>query len=123
MALYFLQRVVVYQKSDFTYGVLVCEDREALRYYETDLTLYYYVGMKEYHVTVCEQTSKAFQKVRVRYPKERPEKGHLYTVGDFWFLSMLWMLFPVMLWGAFVFTLLEEDGRLIVSWRNAEKQK
>lgn len=123
LALYFLQRVAVYQKSGFTHGVLICEDREALRYYETDLTLYYYVGMEEYQVTVCEKTEMAFRKVRVRYPQGHPEKGHLYTVGDFWFLSMLWLLFPVMLWGAFVFTLLEEGGRLVVSWGNTEKQK
>lgn len=116
-SLYFFQRWVTYSRSEFTHGVLICEDRSALKYYETDMTLYYYVGMREYHVTVTENTNRAFQKVEVRYLPEKPERGHIYRAGDFWFLSMLWMIFPVMLWIAFVFTLLREDGFVVLTWR------
>ena len=107
--LYFAQRISTYIRSDFTQGTLVCDDLNELKQYEADMTLYYYVGAKEYSVPVFTQTELAYQPLKVRYLKNHPERGHIYTVGSYWFLSMLWLLAPIMLWGALVFASFVDD--------------
>ena len=111
--LFFAQRISTYIRSDFTQGTLVCDDLNELKQYEAEMTLYYYVGAKEYSVKIFTQTELAYQPLKVRYLKSRPEKGHIYTVSSYWFLSMLWLLAPIMLWGALVFAILvDEKGEL-----------
>lgn len=111
--LYFGQRISTYFRSDFTQGTLVCDDLDELKQYEADMTLYYYVGAKEYSVKVFTQTELAYQPLKVRYLKSRPEKGHIYTVSNYWFLSMLWLLAPIMLWGALVFAILVDENGVL----------
>ena len=130
LGLYFAQRYTTYKNSGFTHGVLFCENPFEEHVYEEEMILYYYIGQKEYSVTVVGAVKDANRRIDVRYPKDKPERGRVYTFFDFWIVSALWLLIPLMLWGAFVFTLLEEDGRLVVTWvpwrkagDNAEKQK
>lgn len=123
--LFFAQRVSTYIRSDFTQGTLVCDDLNELKQYEADMTLYYYVGAKEYSVPVFTQTELAYQPLKVRYLKSHPERGHIYTVGSYWFLSMLWLLAPIMVWGALVFAILvDEKGELEIRFarRNAQME-
>ena len=114
LAIFFLQRVYVYRNSAFTHGMMVCKDARDRQNYEADMILYYYIEGKEYSTEVREATENAYKELTVRYPKENLKKGRIYTTGRFWFLSMLWLLFPVMIWGAFVFTKFKENSRMEV---------
>lgn len=111
MGLFVLQRVLTYHRSEFTHGILLCKNPDDLQYYEAEMELHYYIGMKEYVTEVFLPTELAYRPVTVRYLPDKPEKGRLYTVRDFWFLSALWLLLPTMVWGALVFTLLRENQR------------
>lgn len=130
LCLYFAQRYSTYRNSGFTHGVMFCEHPFDEHFYEEEMILYYYIGEKEYAVPVLGAVKDANRCVDVRYPKNKPGRGRVYTFSDFWIVSALWLLLPLMLWGAFVFTLLEEEGRLVVTWmsgkrkaRDAENQK
>ena len=114
VGLYFLQRGVTYHRSEFTHGILICKNPEDAQYYEAEMELHYYIGMKEYVTETTQPTVLAYRPVTVRYLPDKPDRGRLYTMRDFWFVSALWLLLPTMLWGAFVFTLLNENGRLVV---------
>ena len=130
LGLFLAQRFYTYSHSEFTHGVLFSDQPFTTHYYEEELILYYYVGCKEYAVPVMADGRQVNKRVRVRYPEGKPEQGDVYQPWRFWGVSALWLLFPLMLWGAFVFTLLDEDGRLSVTWvrrheqgRDTEKQK
>lgn len=115
LGLFALQRVLTYQRSEFTHGILLCKNPDDLKYYEAEMELHYYIGMKEYVTEVFLPTEQAYHPVTVRYIPDKPEKGRLYTVHDFWFLSALWLLLPTMVWGALVFTLLRENQQAKIS--------
>jgi len=119
LALYAVQRVTTYRESEFTHGILLCTNPDDLKLYEAEMELHYYVGMKEYVTHETMPTQLANRQVVVRYKEKNPEKGKLYIPADFWFLSMLWLLFPTMVWGAFVFTILNEDGRLKITLKKS----
>ena len=115
LGLFVLQRVLTYHRSEFTHGILLCKNPDNLKYYEAEMELHYYIGMKEYVTEVFLPTELAYRSVTVRYLPDKPEKGRLYTVHDFWFLSALWLLLPTMVWGALVFTLLRENQQAKIS--------
>ena len=115
LGMFVLQRGLTYHRSEFTHGILICKNLEDAQYYEAEMELHYYIGMKEYVTEVFLPTELAYRPVTVRYLPGKPEKGRLYTIRNFWFLSALWLLLPTMVWGAFVFTLLNENGRLKVT--------
>lgn len=121
LALFVLQRGLTYHRSEFTHGILLCKNPDDLQYYEAEMELHYYIGMKEYVTEVFLPTELAYRPVTVRYLPDKPEKGRLYTVRDFWFLSALWLLLPTMAWGALVFTLLRENQRAQFSIGRKEK--
>lgn len=123
VGLYFLQRVLTYHRSEFTHGILLCKNPDDLQYYEAEMELHYYIGIKEYVTEVFLPTELAYRPVTVRYLPDKPEKGRLYTVRDFWFLSALWLLLPTMVWGALVFTLLTENGRIQFGLAMRTKEK
>ena len=111
MILAFLgQRIYVYDHSSFTYGVLCFKEPDDRQYYETDMILYYYVDSKELTKEVHLRTSLAYEKVSVYYPIGKPEKAKVYTITDFWCVAALWLLLPLMLWGAIVFTFFRENS-------------
>lgn len=118
---FFIQRVCVYCKSDFTHGMMLCKNVEECHHFEADMILYYYIDGKEYSTELRESPQNAYKELKVRYLKDKPQKGFIYTVGGFWFLSMLWLLFPVMVWGALVFTKFKENSRVEVTWKKTEK--
>lgn len=121
VGLYFLQRGVTYHRSEFTHGILICKNIEDVQYYEAEMELHYYIGMKEYVTETTQPTQLAYRPVTVRYLSDKPDRGRLYTVRDFWFVSALWLLLPTMLWGALVFTLLRENQRARFSIGRKEK--
>lgn len=108
VSLFFIIRILTYRNSEFTHGVVVCPIDSANNNDEIEYTLYYYVGMKEYSVTKYEIPDIANQEVVVFYPKGHPEKGDIYTITHFWFVAALYMLLPLMIWFAFIFTWLKE---------------
>ncbi|MBO4646109.1 MAG: hypothetical protein J5642_06295 [Bacteroidales bacterium] len=122
LAGYFGQRTYSFLHRSFTHGSLACIDTEDLKYREADMILYYYVNGKEYHVTTHESTELAYRPLEVCFPTDAPDKGSIYTIGRFWVLPLLWLLLPLMFWGAFVFTLLREDGKLEIRFSCARKE-
>ncbi len=123
LILFAINRVRVYNNSNFTHGVLVCPTESLDERHDVELTLYYYVGMKEFTVTKYDVPVEVNQIVMVRYPKDQPEKGTIYTVLDFWFVSALYLLLPLMLWFAFVFSWLDENGKVEVKFIRRMRQK
>lgn len=117
LILFYLQRLFVYKHSQFTYGIVIYDQAVEDEENEVEMDLYYYIGMNAYHKKVMENTSLANQNVVVRYFPKKPYKGKIYTPARFWLVDTLWMLFPLMLWTAFVFTLLNEDMKLEIDWR------
>lgn len=117
LILFYLQRLFVYKHSQFTYGIVIYDQAVEDEENEVEMDLYYYIGMNAYHKKVMENTSLANQNVVVRYFPKKPYKGKIYTPARFWLVDVLWMLFPLMLWTAFVFTLLNEDMKLEIDWR------
>ncbi|MBQ7550605.1 MAG: hypothetical protein IJT04_03650 [Bacteroidales bacterium] len=117
LILFYLQRLFVYKHSQFTYGIVIYDQAVEDEENEVEMDLYYYIGMNAYHKKVMENTSLANQNVVVRYFPQKPYKGKIYTPARFWLVDALWMLFPLMLWTAFVFTLLNEDMKLEIDWR------
>ncbi len=117
LILFYLQRLFVYKHSQFTYGIVIYDQTVEDEENEVEMDLYYYIGMNAYHKKVMENTSLANQNVVVRYFPKKPYKGKIYTPARFWLVDALWMLFPLMLWTAFVFTLLNEDMKLEIDWR------
>lgn len=95
----------------------MCDSTITEEDYEAEMDLYYYVGMHVYNKKVNETTDLANKSITVRYPKKHIEKGKIYIPSRFWGVSVLWLLFPIILWTAFVFTLLNEDMKLEVDWR------
>lgn len=96
----------------------MCDAEIAEEDYEAEMDLYYYVEMQVFHKEITETTDLANQPVTVRYPKKSAEKGKIYIPSRFWGVSALWLLFPIILWTAFVFTLLNEDMKLEMDWRH-----
>lgn len=110
LVLFYAQRVFVYQRSAFTHGMMVCDNLEDRKLYDADMTLHYYVEGKEYTTQLRGDTRLAYKELCVRYPKTNVEKGRIYSIGKFWFFPLLWLLFPLMLWGGFVFTKFRENS-------------
>ena len=119
---YFAQRAYVYHNSEFTHGIFVCDNPDDLHLYEADMTLHYYVDGKELEVATRDETKLAFKEVQVRYPQDAPEKGRYYTPGRFWGVAALWLLIPLMLWGAIVFTLFNENAGLQLFFSKKSKE-
>lgn len=116
LLLFFINRVWVYRNSEFTYGVLVCPPELLEETREVELTLFYYVEMHEYKVTIHDVPQDVNRQVIVRYPKDNPEKGRLYTVFNFWGVSAFFLTIPLIPWLAFVFTFLRENEHLKVKF-------
>ncbi|MBQ4355441.1 MAG: hypothetical protein II757_02145 [Bacteroidales bacterium] len=120
LAVYFAQRAYVYQHSAFTHGMLVCDDPLDLKFYEADMTLHYYVDGREYTVEVRDDTRLAFKELQIRYPQGKPDKGRIYSTSRFWVLPALWLLIPLMLWGAFIFTYFRENSGIQITYEKKE---
>lgn len=115
LGIYFAERAFVYQRSAFTHGMLVCDDVLDLKFYEADMQLCYYVNGKEYKVAMREDTKLAYKELSVRYRPDKPEKGHIYSTARFWVIPMLWLLAPLMFWGAFIFTHFRENSGIEIT--------
>lgn len=107
----------MYKHSLFTYGIVTYDQQIDEEADEVEMDLYYYIGMTVYHKKVMEAPDMANRNVVVRYFPKKPQRGKIYTPARFWLIDAIWMLFPIMLWTAFVFTLLNEDMKLEVDWR------
>lgn len=110
---YFVLRTRTYKQSEFTVGV-VMNDQQNKPTFAGDIlmNLYYFIDTEEYCVPTYQYPEKENAIVCVRYKPESPEKGSIYTRGDFWFLSMLWLLIPLMVWAALVLSFIDENDRV-----------
>jgi len=113
-AVYFFICYYIYSHSIYTDGVLIWDKPFAIHNDGTaSMTLCYYVDMKEYSVPVETSLANANQKVIVRYFPNHPEKGKIYNRNDFWFLNMLWLILPIMLWSAFILSFMKDSAMLV----------
>lgn len=111
--IYFAIQYHTYKKSLFTHGVVVYQfplqfSIDGL----ATMALYYYVDMHEYEVLIDLPVEKANQEVVVRYLPDAPDKGTIYTPVDFWFINMFWLLLPLIIWIAFIFTFMTPAGKI-----------
>lgn len=123
---YFLQRTRAFRQSEFVVGVVVNDEQNEPTFTgEIMMNLYYFVGADEYCVPTYQYPEKENSIVTVRYKASSPEKGDIYTRGEFWLLNMLWLILPMMLWTAFVLSFIEERDKVEfeVSRRESCKNK
>lgn len=115
LSIYFYIQYNTYTKSLFTHGVVVYTPSAEIN---ADglipMTLHYYVDMKEFEVTVEVPLEMANKAVTVRYLPEKPHNGKIYDFNDFWLISMLWLVVPLMLWTAFLFTAMTPSGKIAI---------
>ena len=111
---YFVMRVRTYKQSEFTVGVVMNDQQNKPTFAgDIEMNLYYFIGEEEYCVPTYQYPDKENSIVCVRYLPESPEKGSIYTRGDFWFLKMLWLLLQLLVWAAFVLSFFDENDQVI----------
>lgn len=110
---YFVLRARTYKQSEFTVGVVMNDQQNKPTFAgDIEMNLYYFIGDEEYCVPTYQYPDKENSIVCVRYKPESPEKGSIYTRGDFWFLKMLWLLLPIMVWAALVLSFVDEYDKV-----------
>lgn len=110
---FFWQRIHVYRQSEFVQGVLLNDDNNELYFTgEIEMNLYYFVGHQEFCVKTYQYPKMENAIVTVRYIPTMPAKGQIYTVADFWFISMLWLILPLMVLCALIISFLDENSNV-----------
>jgi len=122
LAINFYLRYHIYEKSHFTHGVLVSTPNAKINWDGMiPMTLSYYVDMKEFKVPVEAPLEIANTAVTVRYLPDKPHNGKIYDFNDFWLISMLWLVVPLMLWTAFLFTAMTPSGKIAIKFEKKRK--
>lgn len=115
LGIYFSIQYNTYTKSLFTHGVVVyTPSTEIGPDGLIPMKLHYYVDMKEYEVPVEIPFEMANRAVSVRYFPEKPHNGKIYDFNEFWLISLFWLVLPLMLWTAFLFTVMTPSGKIAV---------
>lgn len=119
---YFVFQYHTYKKSLFTIGLV--KYHLPLQFSMDGLatmTLHYYVDIKEYTQLVELPIDQANQEVKVRYFPHSPDKGSIYTVLDFWIINMLWLLLPIIIWTAAIYTFMTNSGKIEMRFEKRKK--
>lgn len=115
LAINFYVRYHIYEKSHFTHGIVVSTPKAKINWDGMiPMTLHYYVEMKEFEVSVELPLEMANTAVTVRYLPDKPHNGKIYNFNDYWLLSLLWLIVPLMLWTAFLFTAMTPSGKIAI---------
>lgn len=121
---FFWQRIHVYRQSEFVQGVLINDDQNEVTFTgEVEMNLYYFVDHQEFCVKTYQYPKKEYSIVTVRYNPILPAKGRVYTFADFWLISMLWLIVPLMILCALILSFLDEDSNVEFFVNRPKKEK